>query len=173
MSLLATQRAKLLYFAQPYDLSAHGFYFADYEEYQTKATALRNDYGDPVEEFEFQFIDGDELDSTLFQALRVDQASLKAYLTFIETADKDEMIKIIIADDAGYTVDLDDLDFDIDIYPNTNIRELAEQFLDDGLFGEIPENLRFYIDEELVARDLGYDYSEITIDGVGYCYRSG
>lgn len=172
MSLLATQRAEILLFAQPYSLDASGFYFNNYDDYVSKSSKLKNSFGDPVEEFELQFIDGDSLECLLFKALRVSQVTLKAYLTFIDTADNDEMIKIIIADDAGYTVDLDDLDFDIDIYPNINIRELAEQFLDDGLFGEIPENIASYIDYDAVARDLGYDYSEITIDGVNYTYRA-
>ena len=42
--------------AQPYDISASGFYFDSLEDYQAKAAKARNDYGDPVEEFEIQFI---------------------------------------------------------------------------------------------------------------------
>ena len=41
--------------AQPYDLAATGFNFETAEEYGTKAAALQNDYGEPVEEFEIQF----------------------------------------------------------------------------------------------------------------------
>ena len=52
------------------------------------------------------------------------------------------------------------------------LRDLADQFLDDGLFGDIPDNLRFYIDQELVARDLGMDYTEINIGGINYTYRA-
>ena len=37
--------------AQPYDISAVGFYFDSFEDYAEKASNLRNDYGDPVEEF--------------------------------------------------------------------------------------------------------------------------
>jgi hypothetical protein len=39
-------------FAQPYDISATGFYFETEEEFTSKASALRNGYGDQVEEFE-------------------------------------------------------------------------------------------------------------------------
>ncbi len=48
--------------AQPYDLAATGFYFETYEEYADKSAKLRNDYGDRVEEFEIQFIDGEAID---------------------------------------------------------------------------------------------------------------
>ena len=55
--------------AQPYDISANGFYFETAEEYAAKANALRNDYGDPVEEFEIQFIDGEGIDCDLAKAI--------------------------------------------------------------------------------------------------------
>ena len=44
---------------------------------------------------------------------------------------------------------------------------LAEQFVNDGLFGEIPDNLAGYIDYEKIGRDLK---SEYTIDD-GYCFQ--
>ncbi len=43
-------------FAQPYDISANGFYFETAEEYNEKASKLLNSYGQPVEEFELQFM---------------------------------------------------------------------------------------------------------------------
>jgi len=52
-----------------------------------------------------------------------------------------------------------------------SMKELAEQFVDDGLFGEIPTSIQFYIDYEAIARDLACDYSETTIDGQRYIYR--
>ena len=82
------------------------------EEYNAKADALRNDYGQPVEEFEIQFIDGDGIDC-----------------------------------------------------------DLAEQFVDDGLCGEIPDCMRYYFDYEAYARDLAMDYSHATINGTRIIYR--
>lgn len=172
MSLPATHRAESLYFAQPYNPDAHGFYFADYEEYLSKSAKLKDVFGHPVEEFEIQYIDGDDLECALFKAVGVYQSNLEAYLDFVDQADESHMIELIVADDAGYPIDLECVDFDLDIYPNMTLRELAEQFLDDGLFGDIPDSLRFYIDEEKVARDLAFDYTEITICGVGYTYRA-
>jgi len=51
------------FYAQPYDISAIGFYFESYEDYQEKVKKAINTYGQVVEEFEIQFIDGEEIDS--------------------------------------------------------------------------------------------------------------
>jgi hypothetical protein len=47
----------------------------------------------------------------------------------------------------------------------------AIQFVDDGLYGTIPASIQNYLDYDAIARDLGMDYSEITIDGTRYIYR--
>ena len=51
------------------------------------------------------------------------------------------------------------------------MKELAEQFVDEGLYGEIPEKLQFYIDHEAIARDLSVDYSEVTIAGTHFIFH--
>ena len=52
-------------------------------------------------------------------------------------------------------------------------RELAEQFVEEGLYGNIPESLQFYIDYEAIARDLSVEYSETVIAGSSVIYRCG
>ena len=44
--------------------------------------------------------------------------------------------------------------------------------MDEGLFGDIPERLQFYLDYDAIARDLGLDYAETEITGVRLIYRS-
>ena len=44
---------------------------------------------------------------------------------------------------------------------------LAMRFVDDGLYGEIPKSLEFYIDYEKIARDLRMDYSEFESNIIG------
>jgi len=39
-------------YAQPYDLAATGFYYDSADDFISKADVLRNDYGQPVEEFD-------------------------------------------------------------------------------------------------------------------------
>ncbi len=160
-------------FAQPYDLAATGFYFETAEEYLQKADALRNDYGDPVEEFEIQFIDGEQIDCELAKAIGINQANFAEFLERADAWEEWEKVNVIIAvGDCGYDFD-PDLSPDhlgVDIYHVDSLRELAEQFVDDGLYGDIPECLQFYIDYSAIARDLSVEYSEIVIAGGRYVY---
>ncbi len=162
-------------YAQPYDISANGFFFKSTEEYKEKASKLHNDYGQPVEEFEIQFIDGEDIDCELFKALSIHQGSLHHFFDAIEEWEDYQKVNVIIAvGDAGYDFDFDNNtpdDFDVFVYEMDSMKDLAEYFVDEGYFGEIPENLRFYIDYEAIARDLAIDYGDITIAGTHYIYN--
>ena len=70
--------------AQPYDISATGFYFSDATEFMGKASAATNRHGQPVEEFEIQFIDGESLDAALFNAVAVHQGTIAAFYEAVE-----------------------------------------------------------------------------------------
>jgi len=160
-------------YAQPYELATSGFYFDDANTFEKKSRALRNDYGEIVEEFEIQFIDGESLDAELFKALGVHQGSV---CQFLEAAPEWEEINIIIAcGECGYTFDIetDDPDhFGISIYNVDSLNELAIDFINDGVFGEIPMHLENYIDIEAIAADLRHDYTQTTIAGMPIVYRA-
>lgn len=161
-------------YAQPYDISASGFYFEDADSYARQAAGLRNDYGQPVEEFEIQFIDGECLDVALAQAWGLNQANLARFFEIVEEWSDDQKRRFIIAvGECGYSFDaasVDPDDFDVDLYEADSLRELAEQFVDEGLYGEIPAHLAHYIDYEAIARDLALDYSETEIAGERLIY---
>ncbi len=70
----------ILLYAQPYDISAEGFYFRSADEYDQKVRSIRNDFGQPVEEFEIQFIDGEQIDAQLAEAIGLSQASFRRFL---------------------------------------------------------------------------------------------
>lgn len=162
-------------YAQPYDFSATGFYFDTLEEYKRKASTNHNQMGFPVEEYEFQFIDGEDIDCKLFEALCVNQTTFGKYLEACDAWSEDEKRKVIIAvGECGYSFDLtsDTPDsLEVDIYEVDSLKELAEQFVDEGLFGEIPAAISNYLDYDAIARDLGFDYSEIMIAGTRLVYR--
>ena len=163
-------------FAQPYDLSADGFYFETPEEYTRKADALRNDYGDPVEEFEIQFIDGEDIDGVLAAAIGLHQGNFVQFFKGVAEWEAPEKTIIILAvSEGGYSFDDESspFDFEVDIYEVESLRELAEQFVDEGLFGDIPERLQSYIDYDAIARDLATDYSEAVVAGTRLVYRCG
>lgn len=161
-------------YAQPYDISATGFYFETAEQYEELVGKAVNDYHEPVEEFEIQFIDGEDIDAELAKAWPLNQANLKRVLQVMDEWEDHSKIRYIIAvGECGISFDADNDDIyllDVDIYCVESMRELAEQFVDEGLFGEIPEPLQFYIDYDAIARDLAMEYSEITIAGERLIY---
>ena len=162
-------------YAQPYDISATGFYFDSAEDYAQQAAKNYNTFGGLVEEYELQFIDGEEIDCALFKALRVDQVNFSAYFCACDTWNEFQKQKVILAvGQAGYKFNLgaDNPDsLDVDIYELDSLKDLAEQFVEEGLFGEIPASIAYYIDYDLIARDLGMDYSEAVIAGTRLIYR--
>lgn len=162
--------------AQPYDISANGFYFEDLEGYKTKAAANKNDYDDPVEEYEIQFIDGDHIDCDLAKAWGINQANIRGYFEACEGWDDNEKTVFIIAvGEVGCCFDPETVspsDFDVDIYHVDSMKELAEQFVEEGLFGNIPEHLANYIDMGAIAYDLAMDYTETEVAGERLIYRA-
>ncbi len=167
-----------VFYAQPYDISAGGFYFSYIEEYDTKYSKCRNDFGGQVEEFEIQFIDGETIDAELFEALGIHQGNVTYFIDAIdEWEEYEKQALIIVVGECGYDFDMADNDLSItdnvDIYLIDSMRELAEQFVDEGLFGDIPESLHFYIDYDAIASDLGADNAKAFIAGERFVYRRG
>lgn len=164
-----------LLYARAYDVSATGFYCESFEDYQSKAAKVVNDYGQRVEEFEIQFIDGDDIDCDLAKAWGLSQCNIAAFFKAAEEWDEDDKTRFIIAvGECGYTFDpatADPNEYDVDIYHLDSMKELAEQFVDEGLFGDIPERLRCYLDYDAIARDLSLDYTETEIAGQRLIYR--
>lgn len=165
------------FYAQPYDIAASGFYFEDQEGFECRIGSISNDYGQPVEEFEIQFIDGEAIDCALAKAWGINQANITRFLEVLDTWEDHEKLRFVIAvGECGYSFDPDTTsadDYDVDIYGEESLRELAERFVEDGLFGDIPESLRTYIDFEAIAYDLSFDYTEIQIGGERLIYRCG
>lgn len=163
------------YYAQPYDLHAAGFYFEDATSYLAKIETITNDYGDRVEEFEIQFIDGESIDAKLSTAIGLDQCTILKVMTYIDDWNEEQKLNVILAvGECGYSFDIKSSvpeDFEIDLHADMTLSDLAYIFVDEGMFGDIPANIITYLDFDLIARDLGYDYTEITIAGVNYVYR--
>ena len=160
--------------ARPYDISAEGFYFRSAEEFDRNVTNARNSHGDPVEEFEIQFIDGASIHCELAEAIGINQENVGWFFASADAWDEQEKTVVILAiGECGYVFDSNTTpdDFDLDIYHVDSMRELAEQFVDEGMFGEIPERLQNYLDYDAIARDLAVDYTEAVIAGERLIYR--
>lgn len=159
-----------IYHATPYDISATGFYFRTYDEYQIKAASHHNAYGQPVEEYEIQFVDGDNGD--LFDALGVTQATLETWFDDFADMEGTNRIKAIyLSQDLGLNVGdvLNKLD-DVVLFEGTAFA-YAENYLEEtGLLDQVPESLQPYLDVEALARDmiLGGDIAELEFDRMAY-----
>ena len=171
----------LTLYAQPYDYDASGFYFDSFEDYETKFNKNCNVYGQPVEEYELQFIDGSAIDCDLFKAIDKTQnivCSLKAFFMVANTWEEYQKIPLIIAYEENITSEpfneevTSDMFEDIDIYYDMSFKDLAEHFVEEGLFGDIPENVKQWLDIEKMALSLSYDYNEITVGNNSIIYRS-
>lgn len=156
-------------YAQPYNMDANGFYFHSYEEYETKSENLRDRFGNVVEEFEIQFIDGD--DAELFEACGINQSNLSTWFDDIEDKDEHEKIALyFLMGTLGYNLDqaMDKIE-DVIIFEG-DAKEAAEELFDECYAHTIPENLRFYFDMDKFARDLeiGGDFNEFQFNGSTY-----
>lgn len=159
--------------ATPYNTAYCGFYFSSLEEYQNNydiehKKALKN--GDSLEEYEIQCIDSNcSLEQELFNAMQVNQATLKLYFEALEL-EHYEMMQLVAMLHFGYTIEYENGEFilpdysDVTIYENMTYSDLAEEFVEEGLFGEITEHLKNYIDYDAIADDLAYDYTEMELD---------
>lgn len=164
------------FYAQPYDIEATGFYFEDASEYEELFKECRNFYGQPVEEFEIQWIDGETIDQELFEALGICQPTVQLFLEKLDEWSDEDKEKIIIYRELGYEFNLEkDSPDDIDIiyYKVESMKALAEEFVDEGLYGEIPEALQNHIDYDSIANDLSCsgEYGEIDINGEHIIYN--
>ena len=156
------------FYAQPYSLDAGGFYFSDFEEYQQKVEALRDCWGNQVEEFEIQFIDGSSEECSLFQACGVNQANLEAFLEMLdEVADYQQSALYYLCAVQGYSMSdaMGKLD-EVTIYAGS-LEDASTELFDECYAHQIPENLRVYIDYSAFARDCQYsgDMAEFEFAG--------
>lgn len=156
--------AKSVYFAQPYRIGAEGFYFTDLDDYTAKAASARDDQGFPIEEFEIQYIDGEDAD--LFNAIRVNQANLVDWFDILDELEGKPDGKIIACYLAqeGYCMEEVSTGWDdYSLYHGT-AADYAEEFVKDCY--QLPEHIVGYIDYERLGHDLVLDgtLSEIRRD---------
>jgi len=156
-------------FAQPYNIDATGFYFTSLEEFETKQEALRDRFGNEVEEFEIQYIDGDE--SQLFDACKIHQGDLATWFDDIESLEDNEKTALFyLVDQGGY-----DLSDALERYEDVTLYEgplldAATELFDEIYLPEVPEAVRNYIDYDAFANDcrIGGDMTEFTYEGTTY-----
>lgn len=144
------------FYAQPYSIEHTGFYFDSIEKYEAGMEKL-NKRG--CEEVEIQFIDGDDHLSRLADAAKIGQGDVDIWFEELDDLDDTETTQIMFLLDCGYSLsDALDRYEDVCIF-NGKASDYAYDLINDTT--EIPENLRFYIDYDAIARDMEIN-GEIT-----------
>jgi hypothetical protein len=147
--------------ATPYNRDAAGFYFESIADYETKSENHLDRFGNLVEEFEIQFIDGD--DAELFNACGIDQSNLNIWfddIEFMHDAGKVNLYYLVAVTGSTLSQALDKVD-EPSIY-HGNLLDAASELFDECYLPSVPDNIKYFIDYEKFARDcdLGGDMCE-------------
>ena len=126
-------------------------------------------FGNLVEEFEIQFIDGD--DAELFEACGINQANLNVWFDDIEfLQDYEKASLFYLVGVAGYKLDqaIEKMN-EPSIYQG-DLLDAATVLFDECYLHTLPDNIKYYIDYEKFARDceLGGDMCEFEYAGTTY-----
>ena len=150
--------------AQPYDITAKGFYFDTYEEWEEKYKAHL-----PVEEYEIQVIElGEWFEAPAFQAIQklINQGNIEQVIDDIinRINCEPDAVAISFLHDRG--CDLDDIISKLDdvIVREGTAKDYAYEYVEECVFtSDTPEVLKNYFDYEAFARDLqiGGDVEEM------------
>lgn len=140
--------------ATAYDITAPGFYFESEEEFNKKY-----DKHLPVEEYEIQYIDGDN--PHLFDNANINQSNLSLWFDELSSIDddSDEAIALeYLLSICGYNIKeaLDQYE-DVHVFDGS-LSDYAYEFFNEC--HEIPEFLSSYIDYDRIANDMNLN-SEI------------
>lgn len=96
------------FYANPYNTDATGFYFETYEEFTEKMEEAKDSFGNPVEEFMIDVIDGAREELQLVEAIGVSQGNIEEVIEFIDTSDDNEWPTVFFLLDNNICYDLDD-----------------------------------------------------------------
>jgi len=142
-------------YANPYNFSAKGFYFDSHASYVEQSENLQDEYGNLVEEFEIDFIDGDL--PCLFKACEINQCTLELWFDRIETLNESEQAELyyrceFLSQSAEEA--LDNLNQDGSLSQSTLIDYSHECIDESGELEKLPEHLQRYFDYAAYANDL-------------------
>ena len=150
---------------QPYNINADGFYFEDMSAYNLMVEKCFDSFGLPVEEFEIQFTEGENIDFELFEVWGIHQGNVCKYLDAVDRLTHHKKTNSIIMADMGFCLDKNLATFDVELHYCDQMRDLAMYLVENGKYGDIPEIIQQYIDYDALAIDLEAAYTEVNIAG--------
>lgn len=153
--------------ATPYNLDAAGFYFTNADDYEAKSSTNFDNYGILVEEWEIQYIDGDDVE--LFASCGINQTNLDKWYE-IEQLEDHEKTSLFYLLTNGYELTQALEKIDEPCITQSDLKDAAAELFDEIYLNSIPEVIRYYIDYEKFARDceIGGDLTEFKYAGTTY-----
>ena len=114
------------------------------------------------EEVEIQFIDGECGLTRLANAAGIGQGTVALWFEELDDLDTEQIDQLCFLLDCGF-----DLEDALTRYEEVCIfhgsaADYAQELIEETT--DIPENLRFYIDYDAIARDMGYNGEIVEID---------
>ncbi len=149
------------FFANPYDLEATGFYFSEQDEFDEKYSKNLNRFGQPVEEYSIEFIDGTPAEMELYEALSDGEyINIDEYYDILNSLDESTLIAMIfLINQFGYEKD-EALAAAEDVYLyEGRAKDWIEEHVEDNYSPEyFPES---YIDYAALGRDFSINYPDL------------
>jgi hypothetical protein len=156
ISQSAGDRKMTEFYAQPYSLDHTGFYFNSFETFEAGMKRL-NKQG--CEEVEVQIIDGEDHLVRLAAAANIHQCDVNHWYEELDDLGETAATQIMFLLDLGYrTSEIMDRYEDVCLFEGT-ASDYAYDLINETT--EIPDNLRYYIDYDAIARDMKIN-GEIT-----------
>ena len=154
------------FYANPYNTEAEGFYFDTFGELEDQSDDWYDKRGMRVEEYSIEFIDGDDGDAELLDALKVNQNNIEEFIEFAEDATDERKAAIFfLADNYSLSLkeSLEKLD-DVTLYPGSATQAGRELFFE---IYEVPQEIEMYIDIDAFVNDCecGGDFVEFRFAG--------
>ena len=147
------------FYARAYSNTHTGFYFDSVEAFEAGMERLKER---TYEEVEIQFIDGEDHLAALAKAICIGQGDIEFWFEELEELDTQDTTRICFLLDCGYSLEdtLTRYEWVYLHYGSTEdyARELIEETTN------IPENLRYYIDYEAIARDMRLNGEIVEIE---------
>ncbi len=164
------------FYANPYNTDATGFYFETFEEYQENVELVKSSFGNPVDEFEIQVIDGSKKECDLVKAIRINQVNLEEVMEYIDTSDENEWPTVFFLLNDNICYDLDDAkrksrDYSVSKW---GLLDAATELFDDCYLCLIPKASRQlieqYIDYDKFANDCEKNGDMVEFEFGGETY---
>jgi antirestriction protein len=130
-----------LLFAQPYHPGGTGFYMSSTEDWKKGLKSSRH------EEFEIQFIDGDDYHAQLFNALNLTMAHVELWFDELEHLDEEDAAKLYYLSGLGY-----DLEESLDKMEDLILAQMTKEEWAEYRIEDI--NPDFYFDYDSFGRDM-------------------